>query len=215
MSIKSPFEGGQFRVTSIIGIRDIPELGIVHQPHYGLDIVGMSSKKITAVAAGTVARSTIITDKNNATWQWGNYVRVDGDDGYFYYYCHMSQRLINVGQRVEVGDVLGIEGATGQVTGSHLHLEMRKGTTQCALPAQTTDPCNVATHIGIANAVGMYTAQIATSAASESVTDEEYIRRIVEKVGYDNPGFARWAFDQIKHNDRNALFRKLWEALNK
>jgi len=210
----SPFEGGQFRVTSIIGYRDIPELGYVRNPHYGLDIVGMSSKRITCVAPGVVGRSTIITNRNDATWQWGNYVRVDGDDGYLYYYCHMSQRIATVGQRVKIGDVLGVEGTTGQVTGSHLHLEKRKGLAKCTLPAAVGDPLNVATHIGITNAVGVYVAQNASYAVT-ALSDEEYIKRIVDKVGYDNPGFARWAFDQIKHNDRNDLFRKLWDALNR
>ncbi len=211
MSIISPFEGGQFRVTSIIGYRSIPALGMSGSPHYGLDIVGISSKRITAVAPGVVGRSLIVTNKSDATWQWGNYVRIDGDDGLYYYYCHMSQRLVNAGQRVSAGDVLGIEGATGQVTGSHLHIEMRKGARKCAIPALDNDPCNVAAKIGIPNAAGTYTAQ----SASQSATDDEYIRRIVDKVNYSDKSYARWAFGQINHNDRNHFFRKLWEALDK
>lgn len=211
MSIISPFEGGQFRVTSPIEIRTIPSLGIYGQPHYGLDIVGISSKKVTAVAPGVVGVSTMLDPKTDktGTWQWGNYIRIDGDDGYKYYYCHLSQRLVKAGQRVKLGDVIGIEGATGKVTGSHLHLEKRKGTQKCAVPVRVDDPCNIAAHLGIPNAVGTYTA------TPKQFSDDEYIRFIVDKVGYDNPGYARWAFEQIKHSDRNALLRKLWEALNR
>lgn len=153
----TPFEGGKFRVTSIIGYRTHPITGAKSSPHYGLDLVGESSKNIIAIAPGIVGYSGIVPQSSgDATWQWGNYVRIDGDDGYKYYYCHMSKRLVTVGQRVKVGDILGVEGATGQATGSHLHLEKRKGARKCLLPAADSDDCNVATQLGIPNVVGSY-----------------------------------------------------------
>ena len=48
-----------------------------HTGHKGMDIVGLSSKNIISPVAGIVKSSTIITNKNNITWEWGNYVRVD------------------------------------------------------------------------------------------------------------------------------------------
>lgn len=152
----TPYEGGQFKVTSIIGVRSIPSLGLYNDIHYGLDIVGLSSKNILAVKAGKVISSLIITDKSNATWQWGNYICINSPDGINTYYRHLAKRLVKVEDAVKVGDVIGIEGATGQVTGSHLHIEMRKGNEKCRIPAIINDPCNVATAIGIQNAVETY-----------------------------------------------------------
>ena len=48
--------------------------------HSGYDLVGIGSKEVIAVAGGTVIRSRIITDKNNLTWEWGNYVCVKTND---------------------------------------------------------------------------------------------------------------------------------------
>ena len=50
----TPYEGGVFRLTSKIGYRNVPEIGLVNNPHYGVDLVGISSKSITCVGAGTV-----------------------------------------------------------------------------------------------------------------------------------------------------------------
>ncbi len=43
------------------------------------------------------------------------------------YYGHMSQLLVTRGQHVEAGEVLGLVGETGHVTGPHLHFEVRVG----------------------------------------------------------------------------------------
>lgn len=134
----------KFRVTSPFGNRT---LNGSTEFHKGIDLVGTTDKYISAAVGGEVVSSTIVTDKSNLTWQWGNYVRIDGDDGRRYYYCHMSKRLVNVGQRVEAGDHIGVEGTTGYSTGSHLHFEVRDSTGTSINPAPI---------IGIANSVGTY-----------------------------------------------------------
>ena len=149
-----PFESGDAKITSIVGYRTHPITGLKNSPHYGLDIVGLGSKNIIAVAPGTVVRSRMVTDKSDATWQWGNYVAVEGDDGYTVYYCHMSKRIARVGQRVKAGQVIGIEGSTGQATGSHLHIELRHGAEKCNLDAGGTKN-NIADYLGIPNKVGI------------------------------------------------------------
>ena len=140
-----PYNGKQIRITSKYGPRFI--FG-QNEFHRGLDIVGVDSKEIVAIAPGRVVRSRIVTDKNNATWTWGNYVAIQQDDGNVCYYCHMSERKVSVGQRVEKGTVLGIEGTTGLSTGNHLHIEIRNS-------AGTA--FNVADYIGISNEIGSYT----------------------------------------------------------
>ncbi len=143
----SPFVGGEFRITSIYGSRT---LNGVQNFHAGIDCVGISSKRICAVSSGTVVVSQIVDDRSDPTWEWGNYVAVLGDDGCVIYYCHMSERIATVGQRVELGDEIGIEGNTGYSFGAHLHLEVR----------EANIPINAAGYIGVPNVVGTYDANI-------------------------------------------------------
>ena len=135
---------GKFKVTSPFGRRVLNG-----QPgdHKGIDVVGLGDKHVCAVVSGTVAASTMILDKSDRTWEWGNYVRVDGVDGRRYYYCHLSKRLVKVGQQVKVGDHLGIEGNTGYSFGSHCHFEVRDRA------GNSIDP---APFLGIPNACGTY-----------------------------------------------------------
>lgn len=135
---------GKFKVTSPFGRRT---LNGKPDDHKGIDVVGIADKHVCAVTSGRVAVSTIITDKSDRTWEWGNYVRVDGDDGRRYYYCHLSKRLVSAGRRVEAGEHLGIEGNTGYSFGSHCHFEVRDGSGNSVNPAP---------FLGIPNACGTY-----------------------------------------------------------
>lgn len=149
--MKNLYKGGIFKVTSTYGNRDI---GNGTEFHSGLDIVGISSKELLAICDGTVQQSRIITNKNNLTWQWGNYVCIKADTGELIFYCHLSKRLVNKGDRVKVGDVIGIEGNTGYSFGSHCHLEVRnasnKVTSKVNTPVYTEIP-NVVQKIDITN----------------------------------------------------------------
>lgn len=135
---------GIYKVISPFGMRMLNG-----QPdnHKGIDVVGVTNKYVCAVVSGTVGASTIIVDRRNRTWEWGNYVRVDGDDGRKYYYCHLSKRLVSPGTRVRVGDHLGIEGNTGYSFGSHCHFEVRNAS------GTSVDP---APFLGIVNVAGVY-----------------------------------------------------------
>lgn len=153
----SPFFGGVFRLTSTYGPRFSRE---GTEFHAGIDCVGISSKRICAVSPGTVVVSQIVADKNDPTWEWGNYVAVLGDDGLIAYYCHMSARSVSVGRRVAIGDELGIEGSTGYTFGAHLHLEIRKNNI----------PVNAAEYIGVPNVTGVYDAN--TFASPDNIPAE-------------------------------------------
>ena len=134
---------GKFKVTSPFGSR---VLNGKPDDHKGIDVVGLGDKHVCAVVSGTVAASTMILDKSDRTWEWGNYVRVDGVDGRRYYYCHLSKRLVKAGQQVKVGDHLGIEGNTGYSFGSHCHFEVRENGVSI----------NPAPFLGIPNKAGTY-----------------------------------------------------------
>ncbi len=135
-----PFDS-RIRVTSPYGWR---VLNGKREWHPGIDLVG-EDYVIRAAMGGTVAVSQIVEDRGNATWEWGNYVCVYGDDGNYIYYCHMAERRVVAGQRVRAGDILGIMGNTGFGQGDHLHFEVRNGANQ------TLDP---AAYLGIENKVG-------------------------------------------------------------
>jgi murein DD-endopeptidase MepM/ murein hydrolase activator NlpD len=135
---------GRYKVTSPFGMR---VLNGEKNDHRGIDVVGLDSKYICAVVGGVVVSSAMITDRSNLTWQWGNYVCVQGDDGRRYYYCHMKQRLVQVGKRVKTGDHLGIEGNTGYSFGDHCHFEVRGADGVSVNPAP---------FLKIDNAVGEY-----------------------------------------------------------
>ena len=131
---------GDVRVSSPFGWRTMNGERVYHK---GIDLVG-TDKTVRAVVGGVVGQSILITDPKNRTSEWGNYVRVDGEDGRLYYYCHLSKRLVDRGAKVSVGDAIGIEGSTGKSTGSHLHFEVREN-------GSSIDPTKI---LGIKNTVG-------------------------------------------------------------
>lgn len=142
--LKNPFSGG-FKITSPYGNRT---LNGKTEHHNGLDIVGLAAKEVRAVCGGNVLTSRMITDKSNPTWQWGNYVCIQGNDGRCIYYCHLDSRGVNVNDRVEAGDIIGIMGNTGYSFGAHTHFEVRESDRRTVI-----DPSD---YLGIENKVGEY-----------------------------------------------------------
>ena len=96
-----------------------------------------------------VASSQIVTNKNNRTWEWGNYVCIKTDAGQYHYYCHLASRAVKKGQRVNAGDKLGIMGNTGYSFGAHLHFEVRAADGKTKISPEGV--------LGIPNKVGTYT----------------------------------------------------------
>ena len=55
----------------------------------------------------------------------GNYVTVRDENGYSYTFGHLDSPSVKTGQTVSAGDVIGQQGATGRVTGEHVHYSVR------------------------------------------------------------------------------------------
>ncbi|NHN30892.1 LysM peptidoglycan-binding domain-containing M23 family metallopeptidase [Paenibacillus agricola] len=67
-----------------------------------------------------------------AGWKtgYGNCIIIDHHNGYSTLYGHLSKISVDVDERIQKGDKIGIMGDTGQATGVHLHFEIRKGDKQ-------------------------------------------------------------------------------------
>jgi murein DD-endopeptidase MepM/ murein hydrolase activator NlpD len=85
--------------------------------HTGLDFAAPTGTLIKAIHSGTITE---------AGWagSYGYRTILTLDDGTELWFCHQSSISVSVGQKVSTGDVIGRVGATGNVTGPHLHLEV-------------------------------------------------------------------------------------------
>jgi len=85
--------------------------------HYGTDYAVNSGTDILCFADGTVTE---------ANWDdgYGNYIRISHDNGWSTLYAHCSTTLVQAGDTVSMGDKIALVGATGEVTGPHLHFEL-------------------------------------------------------------------------------------------
>jgi murein DD-endopeptidase MepM/ murein hydrolase activator NlpD len=86
--------------------------------HTGVDFVVPTGTTVKAVAAGTVVSAAY-------DGAYGNEVVIRHADGEYSQYAHMSQLSVSAGQTVTEGQQVGLSGATGNVTGPHLHFEIR------------------------------------------------------------------------------------------
>ncbi|MFZ2098279.1 MAG: peptidoglycan DD-metalloendopeptidase family protein [Anaerolineales bacterium] len=102
--------------------------------HTGIDIPAPKGTPILAAGAGTViwAGYGVYKGGYDPTDPYGLAVTIQHDFGYqnqalFTIYGHMSEINVIQGQHVETGELLGLVGETGRVTGPHLHFEVRLG----------------------------------------------------------------------------------------
>lgn len=115
--------------------------------HKGLDMVGIGDIDVISPINGTVKSSTVIVDKSNITWEWGNYVRVDDSSGNRYFFCHLKSRSVTVGDKIKAGDKLGVMGNTGKSYGAHCHFEIRDSSNTRKNPADFLEiPNTIATY---------------------------------------------------------------------
>jgi murein DD-endopeptidase MepM/ murein hydrolase activator NlpD len=104
----------RYRLTGRFGDRS----GLWASVHTGLDFAAPSGTAIRSISAGTV----ISVGYDGA---YGEKTVVRLADGTALWYCHQSAVRVAVGEQVRPGQLIGAIGSTGNVTGPHLHLEVR------------------------------------------------------------------------------------------
>ena len=92
--------------------------------HTGIDFDGETGDPIFAAGSGTVVHAGRAPDGYAG---YGIMVMIDHGNGVETLYAHLSRLGVHVGEVVAPGDRIALMGTTGNVTGSHLHFEVRVG----------------------------------------------------------------------------------------
>jgi len=109
---------GTANVSSGFGTRFHPVMQSMRH-HDGIDLPCPMRTPVRSLAKGTVIR--VGTDSG-----YGKFVIVFHGAGWSSVYAHLSAQNVEVGRRLKAGEILGLAGATGRVTGPHLHFELRR-----------------------------------------------------------------------------------------
>ena len=104
-----------YRLTATFG-----QYGLWASYHTGLDLAAPSGTPLVAMARGVVTSA-------GYDGAYGNKTVLTLEDGTELWYAHQTSITVSVGDVVAPGDVVGTVGSTGNVTGPHLHLEVRPG----------------------------------------------------------------------------------------
>lgn len=160
---------GEFFITAIYGQKG----EYWASGHKGIDVVS-SDKTIYCTCDGMVRNVSFDTGG------WGQFVSVDADDGYRHIFCHLVKGSVRVkkGDRVSRLTVLGTMGATGNVTGVHLHYQLQKGSV-------VIDPTK---WLGIPNKKGKYNSKDYELKDGDCMTANDY---------KDKKEIPEWAFGAV------------------
>lgn len=123
-SYREPFAWPALGIVSgVFGSRRVLN-GKKRRPHYGVDVAAKTGTPVTAPAGGVVALAHL------DMFYTGRTVMIDHGQGVVSVYAHLSRVLVKRGQKVRKGARIGLIGATGRVTGPHLHWGVTLGSLQ-------------------------------------------------------------------------------------
>lgn len=116
--LQSPVSG---KITSVFGMRNHPILG-KELHHDGIDISQPTGTPVKSMTSGVVTFS----GENGG---YGQMVEIDHGNGLTSRYAHLSKLSVRQGEHIDPEQTIGQVGQTGQTTGPHLHLEIRRHNT--------------------------------------------------------------------------------------
>lgn len=117
----TPVEG--YRITATFGMVS----GLWSSSHTGVDLAAPTGRTVMTVATGVVTSA-------GYEGSYGNKVVIEHSDGTETWYAHLNSITVTAGEQVTYGQPIGTVGSTGNVTGPHLHLEVRPGGEQAVDP---------------------------------------------------------------------------------
>lgn len=94
------------------------------QGHTGIDLWQPIGTPVYAVEGGDILAAGIINNSYGNT-QYGKCILIDHKNGYYTFYAHLATISVQKGMSVLAGAQIGTVGDTGNVTGPHLHFEVR------------------------------------------------------------------------------------------
>lgn len=128
----NPFSSVANSISALFGAKDSSGLWkSTGGTHVGTDFDVPEGTSVYAVKDGWVSSDTIDKD-------YGNAVLIDHPDGYQTLYAHLSNKQVSPGTAVIKGQEIGKSGKSGNVTGPHLHFEVRRGKNNPVDPAELT-----------------------------------------------------------------------------
>lgn len=107
-------------VSDVYGSRRSYQGGPTTGSHAGVDFGANTGAPVMAAARGRVVLAQMMPVR-------GNMVILDHGVGLYTGYCHLASYSVQIGQEVQAGERIAATGATGLVTGPHLHWEVVAG----------------------------------------------------------------------------------------
>lgn len=104
------------RVSSFFGVDHLKR----GRPHAGMDFAAPTGTPVTASSDGVVVEST---NRYRGEAKYGEVIVIEHANGLRSVYAHLHRRRVQPGEHVAAGQLIGISGGTGEVTGPHLHFE--------------------------------------------------------------------------------------------
>lgn len=109
----------QKKISSTFGNRFHP-IDKHNKKHLGIDISAKAGTPIHAAAEGIILKTII------SKYGYGNQVYIEHEYGFSSRYAHMYVFIVQKGQSVKKGEIIGFVGSTGKSTGNHIHFEIHK-----------------------------------------------------------------------------------------